>query len=217
MLFITSNSKLGIWLFSQPTIDMNSQSNFYDVLTLDHKIFFPSNIQTTYWENILHLVIPGYGPFTRVLSNFIYLWICRWQDPIITTMHAQTFKFLGCKSQKCLQHIIPRRDVSGFSREGVYFNWKDALVPHQVTGEASKSVWLYDFPTSKFQASNAKSGSVWIWSLYFQDFLPEYFFLAYLDPDLSSVSILPVVLLNSLVKLLMPPTYNPQKRRFGIL
>ena len=28
MLFIISNSKLGIWLFSQPRIDLNSQSKF---------------------------------------------------------------------------------------------------------------------------------------------------------------------------------------------
>ena len=33
MLFIISNSKLGIWLCSQPRIDLNSQSNFYGVLT----------------------------------------------------------------------------------------------------------------------------------------------------------------------------------------
>ena len=33
ILFIISNSKLGIWLFSQPRIDLNSQYNFYDVLT----------------------------------------------------------------------------------------------------------------------------------------------------------------------------------------
>ena len=33
MLFIISNSKLGIWLCSQPRIDLNSKSNFYYVLT----------------------------------------------------------------------------------------------------------------------------------------------------------------------------------------
>ena len=37
ILFIISNSKLGIWLYSQPIIDLNSQSNFYDVLTRPYK------------------------------------------------------------------------------------------------------------------------------------------------------------------------------------
>ena len=37
MLYIISNSKLGIWLCSQPRIDLNSQSNFYDVLTRPYK------------------------------------------------------------------------------------------------------------------------------------------------------------------------------------
>ena len=37
ILFIISNSKLGIWLCSQPRIDINSQSNFYDALTRPYK------------------------------------------------------------------------------------------------------------------------------------------------------------------------------------
>ena len=37
MLSIISDSKLGIWLCSQPRIDLNSQSNFYDVLTISYK------------------------------------------------------------------------------------------------------------------------------------------------------------------------------------
>ena len=37
MLFNILNSKLGIWLCSQPRIDLNSQSNFYDVLTRPYK------------------------------------------------------------------------------------------------------------------------------------------------------------------------------------
>ena len=36
ILFIILNSKIGIWICSQTRIDLNSQSNFYDVLTLDH-------------------------------------------------------------------------------------------------------------------------------------------------------------------------------------
>ena len=37
ILFIISNTKLGIWICSQPIIDLNSQSNFYDVLTRPYK------------------------------------------------------------------------------------------------------------------------------------------------------------------------------------
>ena len=48
MLFIISNYKLGIWIFSQPRIDLNSQSNFYDVLTRPYKYlvqqYLPKNM-----------------------------------------------------------------------------------------------------------------------------------------------------------------------------
>ena len=37
ILFIILNSKLGIWLCSQPRIDLNSQSKFYDILTRPYK------------------------------------------------------------------------------------------------------------------------------------------------------------------------------------
>ena len=50
MLFIISNSKLGIWFCSQPRIDLNSQSNFYDVLTRPYKYLsntlYNNNIQS---------------------------------------------------------------------------------------------------------------------------------------------------------------------------
>ena len=45
MLFNISNSKLGIWLCSQPIIDLNSQSNFYDVLTRPYK-YLSNNLST---------------------------------------------------------------------------------------------------------------------------------------------------------------------------
>ena len=48
ILFIISNSKLGIWLCSQPRIDLNSQSNFYDVLTRTYKYLFQHTINTLY-------------------------------------------------------------------------------------------------------------------------------------------------------------------------
>ena len=42
------DSKLGIWLCSQPIIDLNSQSNFYDVLTSPYKYLVQHNINTLY-------------------------------------------------------------------------------------------------------------------------------------------------------------------------
>ena len=51
MLFIISNSKLGIWICSQPRIDLNSQYNFYDVLTRPYKYlvqhYLPNNVHST--------------------------------------------------------------------------------------------------------------------------------------------------------------------------
>ena len=59
MLFIISNSKLGIRLCSQPRIDLNSQSNFYDVLTRPYiylSNFLPTiYTRTTYTQNNLHV------------------------------------------------------------------------------------------------------------------------------------------------------------------
>ena len=64
IIFIIYNYKLGMWICSHPTIDVNSQSNFYDVLTLYHRrlypelhlILIPENLKTTYSEHILHIV-----------------------------------------------------------------------------------------------------------------------------------------------------------------
>ena len=66
MLFIISNPKLGIWLCSQPRIDLNSQSNFYDVLTRPYKYLVQHALKTIYM-----LVSPGYETFT-LLSSEIY-------------------------------------------------------------------------------------------------------------------------------------------------
>ena len=48
MLFTISNSKLVIWLCSQPRIDLKSQSNSYDVLTRPYKYLY----NTLYNNNI---------------------------------------------------------------------------------------------------------------------------------------------------------------------
>ena len=58
ILFIISNYKLGIWICSQPRIDINSQSNFYDVLTRPYKYLSNTLYKTTCTEFILHLVSP---------------------------------------------------------------------------------------------------------------------------------------------------------------
>ena len=109
IIFIISNSKLGIWLCSNPIIDLNSQSNLYDVLTLDHTRIFPTNIQTTHSEHILHLVPPGYDPFTQVLRNFLFLCIRCWQETIVMTTHAQNFEFLICQSHNLLPTSLPQK------------------------------------------------------------------------------------------------------------
>ena len=63
MLFIISNSNLGIWICSQPRIDLNSQFNFYDVLTRPYKCL--SNTLSTHYtkqyalKTIYILVSPG--------------------------------------------------------------------------------------------------------------------------------------------------------------
>ena len=62
ILFIISNSKLGIWLCSQPRIDLNSQSNFYDVLTRPYKYLsntLPTlSTRTTCTQDNLYISFP---------------------------------------------------------------------------------------------------------------------------------------------------------------
>ena len=52
MLYIISSSKLGIWIYSQSRIDINSQSNFYDVLTRPYKYLVQHSINTLYKNNM---------------------------------------------------------------------------------------------------------------------------------------------------------------------
>ena len=55
MLFIISNFKVGIWLCIQPRIDLNSQYNFYDVLTLYHTRIFPTQSTTLHTNNTFYI------------------------------------------------------------------------------------------------------------------------------------------------------------------
>ena len=61
ILFIISNSKLGIWLCSQPRTDINSQSNFNDVLTRSYKYLFNTLHKTTCTECNLNVSFTIYG------------------------------------------------------------------------------------------------------------------------------------------------------------
>ena len=109
ILFIISNYNIGIWIFSQPRIYVNSQSNLYYVITLYHTRTFQPNLQTTYSKHILHIITPGYDPYTQVLSNFLFLCIRHRQYPIVTTTHAQTFGFIICQSHKFLPKYLPQK------------------------------------------------------------------------------------------------------------
>ena len=74
MLFIISNSKLGIWIYSQPVIYLKSQSIVFYVLILYHTSLCPelfllwifSNIQTIYSEHIIYLV------HLKLMLHYIY-------------------------------------------------------------------------------------------------------------------------------------------------
>ena len=55
ILFIISNSKLGIWICSQPIIDLKSQSKFYEVLTRPYKYLYNTLYKTTCTEYNLHV------------------------------------------------------------------------------------------------------------------------------------------------------------------
>ena len=81
-----THTRIFIWLvipiynFSQTIIDVNSQHEFYDVLTLYyitnftelHPLQSQENLQTTYSEHDLHLVPSGYGPFAQVLCKIYF-------------------------------------------------------------------------------------------------------------------------------------------------
>ena len=55
VLFIISNSKLGIWICSQPRININPQSKWYDVLTLYQTIIFPAQSTKVHTLNIFYI------------------------------------------------------------------------------------------------------------------------------------------------------------------
>ena len=67
MLFIISNSKLGIWFCSQIRIYLNSQSNFYDVLTRPYKYLVQHTIQQQHVLNTIYMLVsPLYSPVRAI-------------------------------------------------------------------------------------------------------------------------------------------------------
>ena len=61
ILFIISNSKLGIWLCSQPRLHLNSETQFlWCSNTSSNKYLSNSIYKSTYTKHIIHLVSPKY-------------------------------------------------------------------------------------------------------------------------------------------------------------
>ena len=90
MLFIISNYKLGIWICSQPRINLNSQSNFYHVLTRPYKYLSNTIYKTICTEENLHVSLIIYLP-THCDGCNTELFICHVLDckkgGLIATCH----------------------------------------------------------------------------------------------------------------------------------
>ena len=80
IIFIISNTKLGIRLFSHPRIDLNSQSNFYDDLTRPYKYLSKNLYKTTCTQDNLHINLTNvYNDLTmpyKYLSKNLYKTTC---------------------------------------------------------------------------------------------------------------------------------------------
>ena len=66
LLFIISNSKLGIWICSQSRRDVNAQSNLYDVMTLYYTRLFPNQYTKLHTWNTLYI------KFLQVLVALVF-------------------------------------------------------------------------------------------------------------------------------------------------
>ena len=77
ILLTISNTKLERWIFSQTTIYVNSQFNFYGVITLEHTrlcpglhlIWSPATLQITYSEHIIYIVPSVHDTFWKIYSG----------------------------------------------------------------------------------------------------------------------------------------------------
>ena len=118
--------------------------------------------------------------------------------PLSTRYHlhnntcAKLPNFLDVSPRTCVQNIFPRRDVSSFSEEGIYFNWRFALGLHQdpfvlhqylfgshkFLGETSHYAHC---TTSNYQLLNTTLFSVWLWSISCKVHLIQFFTQSYQD------------------------------------
>ena len=114
MLFNSSNFKLGIWIFSQLTIYVNSQSKVYDVPTVDYKYFSwaSSTIKFCQYTNYMPVTHSIYGSL-RLLIYFLQ----------VTSI-----------SRKCLENIFSYESIfykSLSPRGHTHKNFKFTIFPYQ--------------------------------------------------------------------------------------
>ena len=77
-IFIISNSKLGIWLCSQPRIDVNSHSNFNDIIIIYYTIICPELCLLWILANIKKIILVTHSTssyFTGWRENDFICWI----------------------------------------------------------------------------------------------------------------------------------------------
>ena len=78
ILFIISNSKLGIWLCSQPRIDLNSQSNFYDVLTRPYKYLSNTLSTLSTKQHALKTIYMLVSPYNWSALGYVHANLYQW-------------------------------------------------------------------------------------------------------------------------------------------
>ena len=103
ILFIISNSKLGIWLFSQPRVDLNLQSNSYNVLASTYKYFSNTLYKTTCTENNLHVSFTKIWVFYFISFNQCFQFLKK----VINTVDLLHF----CSSDCTTTSIIIVQDI----------------------------------------------------------------------------------------------------------
>ena len=100
MIFIISKYKLGIWICSQPRIDLFSQPNFYDVLTRPYKYLSTLHTRITCTQYNLHVSFTRYH--RRSFSHPGVNRLC----PSISAYRTRSFAHLGV-SRLCPSSLTP--------------------------------------------------------------------------------------------------------------
>ena len=116
ILFIIINSKLGIWVFGQPIINANSQSNLYDVLTLEHTRIFPT--QSTNYILVIHFTSISFmlWPFHTSIKQLYFL-----LRTSLKRAHSQENTRTKLRIYKISVPELPS-NTSKFTKEDIYFN-----------------------------------------------------------------------------------------------